>query len=310
MMQLVSVPVVTYNAATFVVETLESIFHQSHQNIQLIVSDDCSIDNTVELVEKWCTQPKVKDRFSDIKIITVPKNTGVSANCNRCIKASDAEWIKFIAGDDILLPNCIEDNLKFVAENQEAKIVFSQVKVYQDDFEQSHFVKALPKHYPDNLMKTSFTADDQFKILLESDRINYTPSYFFNKKTIVAIGGYDEANTLVEDYPMWLKLTKAGIQLFYFHTATVGYRIHSKATNNTGEDLLFKPSVINSYSVRKKFVHPYLSKNKINQERWSFTVTKMFLKLGVVKKTSATEILYKFLTIYTNPFVYINHFSK
>ncbi|MFY7734922.1 MAG: glycosyltransferase, partial [Bacteroidia bacterium] len=50
MEKLVSVPVVTYNAAEFVLETLESIFNQTYQNIELIVSDDCSKDNTVEIV--------------------------------------------------------------------------------------------------------------------------------------------------------------------------------------------------------------------------------------------------------------------
>lgn len=310
MEKLVSVPVVTYNAAEFVEETLESIFNQTHQNLQLIISDDCSKDNTVEIVQNWCNLPRVKERFADIKIITVPKNTGVSANCNRCIKASDAEWIKFIAGDDVLLPNCITDNLKFVAENQEARVVFSQVEVFKDNFEQNNFVKKLPKLYPDNLMHLSFTANDQFKILLKSDRISYTPSYFFNKKAIEEVNCYDETNTLVEDYPMWLKLTRAGTKLHYFHLSTVGYRIHSKATNNTGENLLFKPSVINSHMVRVKFVHPYLSKNKINQERWTYGVTKTFMKLGIVKKTNFNKNLYKFFTIYANPFFYFNYFSR
>lgn len=307
---LVSVPVVTYNAAEFVEETLESIFNQTHQNIQLIISDDCSKDNTVEIIQKWCNQSRVKERFSDIKIITVPKNTGVSANCNRCIKASDAEWIKFIAGDDVLLPNCIADNLKFVTENQETRVVFSQVEVFKDNFEQNNFIKKLPKLYPDNLMHLSFTANDQFKILLESDRISYTPSYFFNKKAIEEVNCYDETNTLVEDYPMWLKLTRAGTKLHYFHLSTVGYRIHSKATNNTGEDLLFKPSVLNSHQVRVKFAHPYLPKTKVLFENWIYNITVAFKFLGIVNKTSFNQFLYKFFSIYCNPFFYINFLLK
>lgn len=306
---LISVPVLTYNAAEFVEDTLESIFNQTYQNIQLIVSDDCSKDATVEIVEKWCSQPRVKERFVDIKITTVPKNTGVSANCNRCIKESEAEWIKFIAGDDILLPNCIEDNLKFVIENPEAKIIFSQVKVFQDTFEEPNFVKALPKNYPDNLMNVSFTADDQFKILVDSDRINYTPSYFFSKKTIEEIGSYDETNILVEDYPTWLKLTQSGVKLFYFHIPTVGYRIHANATNNTGE-VLFKPSVLNSYLVRKKYAHPYLPKYQSAFETWQYKMTLGFKKLGITQKTNLNQWLYKTFVIYLNPFFYYKYFKR
>jgi len=310
MSQLVAVPVVTFNAAAFVEETLESIYHQTYKNIQLIISDDCSKDNTVEIVEKWCSQARVKERFAAIKLVTVPKNTGVSSNCNRCIKASDAEWIKFIAGDDILLPNCIEDNVKFVATYNEAKIIFSQIHVFQDTFEPTNFVKSIPNSYPDNLMDSSFTANDQFRILLQSDRINYTPSYFFNRQAIEKVGDYDEDNKLVEDYPMWLKLTKSGERLHYFHTATVGYRIHSKATNNSGEHLLFKPSVINSYKVRKKYAHPYLPWEIVKSETWVFSITTLFKKLNWNKKTATFIFLYHLTTIYLNPFQYIFALKK
>ena len=50
---LVSICVITYNSSKTVVETLESIKNQSYSNIELVVSDDCSPDNTVELVQQW-----------------------------------------------------------------------------------------------------------------------------------------------------------------------------------------------------------------------------------------------------------------
>jgi alpha-1,3-rhamnosyltransferase len=307
---LVSVPVVTYNAASFVEETLESIFNQTYGNIELVISDDCSKDNTIEIVQKWCEEERVKERFTTIKIVTVPKNTGVSANCNRAISASKGEWIKFIAGDDILLPTCIEDNLNFVRENTNAMIIFSQVDVYQDIFEQNNYQKTIPAIYPDNLMHKSFYAEEQFKVLVQSDRINYTPSYFFNKQTILSVGGYDEKNQLVEDYPMWLKLTKAGIRLFYFHKPTVGYRIHSKATNNTGDDLLFKPSVINGHRVRQKFAHPFLPWLQVMKEDWVYNITLFFKWTGTEKKTILTYGLYQFTTIFCNPFYYLDFMKR
>jgi len=304
MEKLVSVPVVTYNAASFVEETLESIFHQTHQDIQLIISDDCSKDNTVAIVQRWCRQPRVITRFTDIKILTVPLNTGVSANCNRCINASNAEWIKFIAGDDILLPTCIEENLLFIIKNPEAKIIFSQINVFKDTFEVNNYIKSVPGIFPSNLMHESYSAQDQFKLLIESDRISYTPSYFFNKKTIENIGCYDETNKLVEDYPMWLNLTQSGIKLFYFHIPTVGYRIHANATNNTGE-VLFKPAVLNGYLVKKKYAHQYLPWWQAKQEMWAYHLTKGFSFFKITKPTEFNKSIYKIATVYCNPFFII-----
>lgn len=68
---LVSVSVITYNSAKTVIETLDSIKAQTYQNIELIVSDDCSTDNTVEICRDWLT--KNEKRFVRMELITVEK---------------------------------------------------------------------------------------------------------------------------------------------------------------------------------------------------------------------------------------------
>lgn len=307
---LVSVPVATYNSVDFIIETLESIYNQTYQEIELLISDDFSTDGTIEKVDEWIQQERVKNRFVNIQFIKVPANTGISANCNRFIKACTSDWIKMIAGDDILLPNCIEDNVKFISENPQAQIVFSQVRLYQDTFEERNFLKTIPKSFPDNLMHPSFTAQDQYKILLIADRLHYSPSFLLNRKAIDSVGGYDETNRLVEDYPMWLKLTGTGIRLNYFHKETVGYRMHSKATNNNGLDILIKPSELNNYAIRKKYAHPHLPKIQVFQESWVHNVALLFKNLGVVKKTKTNVALYRTMTVYLNPFFYMNAIAK
>ena len=303
---MVTVAVATFFSADFVLETLESIYHQTYQDISLIISDDCSTDDTVAVVNKWVALERVKNRFDSIQVLTVPKNTGVSANCNRCIAASTSDWVKFIAADDILLPNCIADNITFVTDNPNANVVFSQVKMYQDTFEEKNYLETTPLDYPNNLMHESLSAKGQYQLLLVSDRIHYTPSLFLNKQAILKVGGYDESCRLVEDYPMWLKLTGSGERLYYFHKITIGYRIHSKAANNVGEKALFKPSAINGYLVRKKYAHPYLPKLLVLQENWAYHVTVCFKKIGIIKKTKLNFMLYKFMIFYANPFFYCN----
>ena len=300
---LVSVTVITYNSAKYVIETLESAKAQTYQNIELIISDDHSTDNTVGDCRQWIENNK--ERFIRTELITVPENTGVSANCNRGIKAAQGEWVKFIAGDDILLPGCIEDNIKFVAGHPEAHIVFSQVKVYEHIFEEKNFKMTTPAEFPANLMHPELSAADQFELLLLSDRIHYTPSCFLNKKAIIKVGGYDESNRLVEDYPMWLKLTRSGIKLHYFHKPTVGYRIHQRAINNKGDIALFSPSEIYNYTVRKKYAHPHLPWLIVARETWTYHVSRIFEAFGWNKNTACLRWWYAICTIYLNPFVYL-----
>jgi alpha-1,3-rhamnosyltransferase len=306
----VTVGIATYNSASFVEETLNSIYVQHYSDIHLIISDDFSTDNTKHIVENWIAEEDVKNRFLSIQFLSVDKNTGVSANCNKIIAASKTGWIKFIAGDDILLPNCIQDNLNFVSQNPNSKILFSQVEVYNNTFEKENYQRTTPEEFPLNLFNPTFSAEDQFKILCECDRIHFTPSYMFHKSAVLSVGGYDETEYLVEDYPMWLKLTKAGIRLHYFHKPTVGYRIHSKATNNTGDAILFKPSVINNFKVRQKYAHPHLPWLKVKQETYSYYVTKLFIRIGIKKATPLNRLIYKLATIYLNPFFWMNAVKK
>ena len=310
MKPLVTVAVTTYRSAVYVIETLESVYGQTYQEIALVISDDCSPDNTVALVNDWIALERVQNRFVSIEVITVPKNTGVSANCNRCIKAAAGDWIKFIAGDDILYPNCITDNMQFAAENPEAHIIFSQIKLYQDDFTEAKYIKTTPEYFPSNLMKSSLSAHDQYQLLLVSDRIHYTPSYFFNKQALLRVGGYDETNRLVEDYPMWLKLTKSGERLYYFHKITVGYRIHANATNNVSSNVLFKPSVFNTFLIRKQFAHPSLPWEMVGSEYQTYWVSKLFSQLGWNKKTAFFTSLYRVGCFYMNPFQYVYALKK
>jgi len=75
---LVSIIVITYNSSEYVIETLESAKAQTYQNIELIVSDDCSTDETLEICRDW--MKKNQDRFVRSELITTEKNTGISGN--------------------------------------------------------------------------------------------------------------------------------------------------------------------------------------------------------------------------------------
>jgi alpha-1,3-rhamnosyltransferase len=127
---LVSIVIITYNSAKYVLETLESVKAQTYEKIELVISDDCSTDDTVEVCQRWIEENK--DRFIATKIVTVAKNTGVAPNCNRGVRASKGEWLKLCAGDDLLLPECIQDNLQFSIRYKHIKIFISNMIVFLD----------------------------------------------------------------------------------------------------------------------------------------------------------------------------------
>ena len=125
---LVSIVVLTYNSSKYVIETLESAYNQTYQNVELIVTDDSSQDSTLSIVEEWISIHK--SRFIACKLIQSSTNTGIPANLNRGIRNCKGEWVKIIAGDDILLPKCIEHLTTYIRDDDKADIVIGLIKPF------------------------------------------------------------------------------------------------------------------------------------------------------------------------------------
>ena len=128
---MISVIVIVYNSAKTILETLESIYNQTFEDIELIISDDGSTDNTISLAETWTSEHQ--KRFKKIQILQ-SENTGVTGNCNRGLFASSGTYIQFIAGDDILLPNALEVKYHFM-ETHPIGMVLCKIELFGEDSE-------------------------------------------------------------------------------------------------------------------------------------------------------------------------------
>jgi glycosyltransferase involved in cell wall biosynthesis len=219
---LVSIIIVTYNSSKYVLETLESAKIQTYQNIELIVSDDGSTDKTLKIVEAWVENNK--DRFNKVKIVKALENTGLPANCNRGLKVADGEWIKFIAGDDILMAHCIETMLLF-SISKGSYISTSAMNEFCDD----NLPLRLNKNfYLEQKRFFQKRINKQFRIYLRNPIFLNSPAFFFNKDLFKKVGNFDESFNMLEDQPMLIKALKAGYNIYYNETPTVRYRTSPK----------------------------------------------------------------------------------
>ena len=105
---LVSIIIPVYNAAKFINDTVNSILNQTYKNFEAIFIDDCSNDNSVELIEKY------KD--NRIKIIRNKVNLGAAISRNNGIQQAEGRYICFLDADDFWKPNKIEAQIQFMKE--------------------------------------------------------------------------------------------------------------------------------------------------------------------------------------------------
>lgn len=222
---LASVVVLTYNSSATVLETLESIKEQTYEKIELIITDDASKDNTVSLCNKWIDANV--ERFVQAKVVTSKINTGISANANRGCFASQGEWIKIIAGDDRLLPNCISDNVSFIQKHKNAEIVFSKLRLFGNTI--------IPKKWICKDVGPFFRGLTQRQLAIRLYRGNFLPasSAWIKYSCLQKLGGFDEQFRLLEDWPFWMKAVSNGVKLWFLDKETVDYRFSENSVSNS-----------------------------------------------------------------------------
>lgn len=107
----VSVIMPTFNSSKFVSEAIMSVMSQTIKDWELIIVDDCSTDDTVDVVSEFLEDPRIKLNRLDI-------NQGAAIARNTAIQHAKGRYIAFLDSDDQWLPNKLEEQLNFMQENQ------------------------------------------------------------------------------------------------------------------------------------------------------------------------------------------------
>lgn len=106
---LVSIITPTYNCGRFIAETIESVLAQTHSDWEMIIVDDCSTDNTAEVVARY-NDPR-------IHYICNERNSGAALTRNRALREAKGRWIAFLDSDDLWEPTKLQEQLSFMQQH-------------------------------------------------------------------------------------------------------------------------------------------------------------------------------------------------
>lgn len=106
---LVSVIMPSWNTSNFIAESIQSVIDQTYENWELIIVDDCSTDNTDEVVAKFTDKR--------IRYFKNEKNSGAALSRNRALREARGEWIAFLDSDDLWNPDKLEHQINFMNEH-------------------------------------------------------------------------------------------------------------------------------------------------------------------------------------------------
>lgn len=112
MNNLVSIITPSFNSAKYISETIQSVQKQTHQNWEMIIVDDCSSDNTVEIIHNFIT----KD--NRIQLHQLDKNSGAGVARNKALFFAKGDYIAFLDADDLWIPHKLSTQLLFMQQNK------------------------------------------------------------------------------------------------------------------------------------------------------------------------------------------------
>jgi len=259
---LVSICIPTYNGAAFISETLQSALNQSYQNFEIIITDDKSSDNTLEI----CMAFSEKD--SRIKVYENEQNLGLVGNWCECVEKAKSKWIKFLFQDDLLVSNCIEKMISAALQHKVDFVICNRKYIFEDNFDQKikgHYENSLPKTeliFEDNRIYKPKETAKAITPYLFNNCIGEPPTFLFNKEKYSRDDYPDNYFQLI-DYIFILN--KILVHDFVFISdKLVKFRIHSSSESmrnnnkNTNDTKSFHKYLYIQYFERIQICHEIL----------------------------------------------------
>lgn len=197
---LVSVICMCYNHEKYVVQALNSVLNQSYKNVQLIITNDSSTDDSDKVIRNWLlTHP-------DIAYINNILNLGNTSTFNKALKLSKGDYIIDLAADDILLEDCIEKQLSafFNSKFENLGIVYGNVELISEN--NTHNGYYYPVNSNKEVIEKPASGDIYLSMLSQSSKICSVSSMV--KRTVLDhLNGYDE-NLAYEDLDLWIRASR------------------------------------------------------------------------------------------------------
>lgn len=197
---LVTVICLCYNHKDYVVESLMSVLNQHYNTIELIIVDDCSTDNSKSIIEKWLLD------YPQILFIANDTNLGNTKSFNKALKIAKGDYIIDLAADDILLPNCVTDQINCFNSSscKNLGIVYGNVELITEKgvFDSYYF----PVN-PSGKVTTERITGDIYESVLSGGDCICSVSSMVKKSLFDALNGYDES-LAYEDLDFWIRASR------------------------------------------------------------------------------------------------------
>ena len=209
----IGIAIPNYNNSKYLEDCIESIIGQTYKDIEILVVDDCSTDNSVEILES------LSKKYTNVSFLVNEKNRGVSYTRDRAIRALNTDYISSIDSDDFYFSSKkLENEMNLIKKyRDQGQDIVAYSNIISTD-EQGNFQKR-------NITKNNFCNGQCFeKFITRSSRIPTCSVYL--KTYYLEVNGFDHDISMYEDWDLEIRLSKI-IKFYYTDEDGFAYRHHN-----------------------------------------------------------------------------------
>ena len=226
----VAVIVASYNHAEFLGQRMQSIIDQSHQDLEVLVIDDFSTDNSRDVLDQFKSNPRIQIVYSDV-------NRGWVATSNLGVELTSAEFVLFANCDDYCDARLVSRLFEALELNPSAAMSFCQSSLIdQDDVligtDRTHRSRKFKQLTESDTLIDSATATE---LLIESCIIPNLSAVLFRRGALVEAGMLSSQFSVVSDWDLFLKIAKRH-DIAYVHSRLNSFRQHNTTIRSSTKD--------------------------------------------------------------------------
>ena len=267
----ISIILATYNGSKYLRQSIESCLNQTYRNIELIIVDDASTDET----------PAIISSYADKRITALrhEKNRGLPSSLNTGFKASMGDYLTWTSDDNYYLPEAMEKLASALASSPGTDFIYSDYWGYYQDSGKKDY-RILPE-------------------ILNLKELNEAgPCFLYTRRVYETLGGYSRKYIYVEDYDYWIRITKR-FKTAHCPEPLYVYREHDESLKATKRPLImFSDAML-------KYHHGYSSLFSLGDATAYFFYCMLFkplIRQNASYKGSISSLRTAFSKIFSPPF--------
>jgi len=219
----VSVLIKCYNHGRYIRQTIESILSQTYQDFEILITDDGSTDDTVEILSRF-DDPRISIEF-------LPNNIGISGAMNATIARAKGDYLAIINSDDFAAANRLQTQVDFLDANQGVSALFTSAQLVNEVGETLDDVS--PFDLPEQLK--SFSRKAWLRFFFFERNVLCAPSAMIRREAYTDVGLYDRRLTNLQDFDMWIRLLVAGHTIHVLPEKLTYFRIRNNKANTSAD---------------------------------------------------------------------------